>query len=164
MSDEKSKQELDLEMLYAQASGRKLLMAAGILHLAGVVLSIISEWQDLNFVISLLLSGEGLFGAEIFYLGFVSVAVVFQLVCGVSCIVWRNSIQKSKVLFGLAIAVFIVIIAPVFVMFIMGMGLHFNFISLALPLLHLFGAIKNRNDQKELEAVKRRELVNEQQL
>ena len=162
MSSEKSAFELDLEALYAQASGRKWLMAAGILHMAGVALQIFSQWQDMTFILSLVLSGEYLYAIELFYFVWTIAAITFQLVCGITCIIWRNTLPKSKIVLGLAIAVISIYALPFIISVFSGADVQLNLLSFTLPSLHFIGALKNNKDRKELEMVKRRELGNKQ--
>ena len=147
---EKSKEMLKMERHYERvngnAPGRNFLLVAGIIHLVGVFLSAIVLIGPLHTTLQLDLSFTTVFGL-VLTVGL----VVLQLIIGVACIMWRNSIGKSNILFIMAITIIALHVVATFVALAISGVFSLNLIGLVLPIVHLIGASKNRKIWKEQE-------------
>ena len=147
---EKSKEMLKMERHYERvngnAPGRNFLLVVGIIYVIGACMAAIMLigpfYETLQLGVQFIVA---------FALILTVVAVTLQLITGIACIMWRNSISKSNILFIMALVMLALPFALTFAAYSVGGNPTFNLIGLIWPTLLFVGASKNRKIWKEQE-------------
>ncbi|MCL2573695.1 MAG: hypothetical protein FWE34_03985 [Defluviitaleaceae bacterium] len=135
------------------ASGRNFLIVAGAMFLIGALITLLA----------LIVSWVGAINGWVIY--FIAL-VLWQAVAGVLFIKFSNVIEKARLMMILAILSVVPLIVEIGIIFVYelnAMPIH-AIIILMQPMVAIFGALRNRDEQKDMELGIRLEAERQQEM